>query len=212
MKKGIIFDVDGTLWDSCEVVADSWNLYLEQEAPELGLRLTAGDLRRVMGMTMTEIGDTLFSMVEGKRRMELTEGCCVFEVEYLKTNGGVLYPQVVKTLETLKERYHLYIVSNCQSGYIEDFIHWAKVEHLIEDFLCFGDTGREKSYNIRRLVERNGLEQAVYVGDTQGDYNSTKAAGLPFIHARYGFGTVEGEVSFINGLGELPEMVEQVLG
>ena len=143
--------------------------------------------------------------------MELTEGCCVFEVEYLKTNGGVLYPEVVKTLEKLKEGYHLYIVSNCQSGYIEDFIHWAKVEHLIEDFLCFGDTGREKSYNICHLADRNQLDQAVYVGDTQGDYNSTKAAGLPFIHARYGFGTVEGEVPFINGLEELPKMVEQVL-
>ena len=90
-------------------------------------------------------------------------------------------------------------------------IHGAQVEHLIEDFLCFGDTGREKSYNIRHLTDRNQLDQAVYVGDTQGDYNSTKAAGLPFIHARYGFGTVEGEVPFINGLEELPKMVEQVL-
>lgn len=28
---GIIFDVDGTLWDSVEVVAESWNLAIKRE-------------------------------------------------------------------------------------------------------------------------------------------------------------------------------------
>ena len=25
MKKGILFDLDGTLWDSAQALADSWN-------------------------------------------------------------------------------------------------------------------------------------------------------------------------------------------
>ena len=34
MKKGIIFDMDGTLWDSAKQVAESWNVVLEKEYPE----------------------------------------------------------------------------------------------------------------------------------------------------------------------------------
>lgn len=212
MKKGIIFDVDGTLWDACAIVAESWNLYLEQYAKDVDVHLTEQDLRNVMGMTMSDIGDTLFGMVTKERRMEVTEGSCVFEVEYLKDKGGILYPDLKETFRILSKDYHLYIVSNCQVGYIEDFIHWAGVEELIEDFESFGNTGQVKSYNIRAVAERNHLDQAVYVGDTLGDYNSTREAGLPFIHARYGFGKVDESVPYINGLRELPEMVKKVLG
>lgn len=211
MKKGIIFDVDGTLWDSCDVVADSWNEYLEKYAPDVPVHLTEGDMRSVMGMTMSDIGDALFGMLPKERRMEVTEGCCVYEVEYMKTCGGKLYPDVREMFEELSKDYHLYIVSNCQIGYIEDFIHYAKVEHLIEDFESFGNTGRVKSYNIRALAERNELDKAVYVGDTQGDCDSTREAGLPFIHARYGFGKVDESVPCINGMKELPEAVKRVL-
>ena len=52
----------------------------------------------------------------------------------------------------------------------------------------------------------------MYVGDIQGDYEATRWAGLPFIHARYGFGTIEDEVPFINALEDLPEVVKTVLG
>lgn len=212
VKRGIIFDVDGTLWDSCAVVADSWNEYLEKYAPDVETRISESDMRGVMGLTMSDIGDALFGMVGKQRRMELTEGCCAYEVEYMKTRGGILYPDLEETFEKLSRKYHLYIVSNCQEGYIEDFLSWSHMERYVEDFENFGRTGQVKSYNIRLLRERNQLDQAVYVGDTQGDYNSTMEAGLPFIHACYGFGTVAEAVPRIRGLKELPEAAEALLG
>lgn len=212
MKKGIIFDVDGTLWDSCGVVADSWNEYLELYEKDMTVRFTDADMRRVMGMTMSDIGDNLFWMLPQERRSKVTQNCCVYEVEYMKTRGGILYPDLEETLEKLSKQYHLYIVSNCQTGYIEDFISCSGTWSFFEDFECFGNTGKAKGENIRLLVRRSGLDSAVYVGDTQGDYNSTCEAGIPFIHARYGFGSVDAKVPYINGLKELPEVVETVLG
>lgn len=211
MKKGIIFDVDGTLWDVCAVVADSWNEYLERFAPDVPTRISEADMRGVMGLTMTQIGDALFGTAEKQRRLEVTEGCCAYEVEYMKNRGGILYPDLKETFEALAGRYHLYIVSNCQVGYIEDFLDWSHMGRYVEDFENFGRTGREKSYNIRILRERNGLDRAVYVGDTQGDYYSAREAGLPFIHAAYGFGSVKEAVPAIRGLKELPEAVEVLL-
>jgi phosphoglycolate phosphatase len=69
-----------------------------------------------------------------------------------------------------------------------------------------------KSYNIKLLVERNHLEKAVYVGDIMGDYNATMEAGLPFIHAAYGFGTVPEGTPRITDIRQLPERVKDVLG
>mgnify|MGYP000700414525 CR=1 FL=1 len=43
---------------------------------------------------------------------------------------------------------------------------------------------------ILKLMEKNNLTSPVYVGDTQGDADSCKKAGIPFIFAEYGFGEV----------------------
>jgi len=57
----IAFDLDGTLWDSAEGVADSWNAALERLGrPE---RLTAEDVHGVMGMTMAQVICLTFSAV-----------------------------------------------------------------------------------------------------------------------------------------------------
>ena len=56
----LIFDLDGTLWDSAGPVAESWNEVFQREMPGLPL-LTTDDIHSVMGMTMKEIGQTLYA-------------------------------------------------------------------------------------------------------------------------------------------------------
>lgn len=68
----------------------------------------------------------------------------------------------------------------------------------------------KKGDNIRRLAERNGLTDSVYVGDIQGDYDASREAGVKFIHAAYGFGTVAEDVPAIWCIAELPERVKEI--
>ena len=213
MKKGVLFDLDGTLWDACEAIADSWNIHVQRVYPGSDIVITAESVRGVCGKTMDEFGAILFPDLEKEARDSLAEGCCVYEVEYLKDHGGQLYPGVMEMLGKLKEMgYHLYIVSNCQDGYIEDFISWSGCGSLIEDIEDYGRTGMGKADNIRLLAERNALDCAVYVGDTQGDLDSASAAGIPFIFASYGFGTVDKEVPEAENIDGIPETVERVIG
>lgn len=44
---------------------------------------------------------------------------------------------------------------------------------------------------MRLLMERNGIAEAAYVGDTQGDLEAARLAGIPFVWAAYGFGKPE---------------------
>ncbi len=207
-KKGLIFDLDGTLWDACDAIAVSWNIYMKEHYPEYEIDLSEEDLRRACGLTMKAIGDLLYPQIPEPTRWEATDGCCVYEVEYLKTAGGKVYEGVVDMLRALSSDYHLYIVSNCQVGYIEDFLSWSGADAYIEDFENFGRTGMQKDANIRLLVQRNELKKALYIGDTQGDMDAAGAAGIPFLHARYGFGSVDPSVPYIDDIRELPDALK----
>lgn len=206
MKQGIIFDMDGTLWDSAENVAKSWNLAIESSG-RIKKHLKAEDIKGVMGKTMDVIADILFPELSQEERMQLLEECCSLENDYLRAHGGMLYDSVETTFGKLKEQgWHLMIVSNCQKGYIEAFLDYYKLWDYIEDIQCYGDNLREKGENIRLVAERNELDAAVYVGDIQGDYEASAKAGVGFIHAAYGFGTIDAKVPEIHDFSELAEM------
>lgn len=211
VKKAIIFDMDGTLWDSADNVAISWNIAMEQFGYERE-PINENDMQSVMGKTMDKIAEILFDKVEGEERAALLELACKVENDYLREHGGVLYPEIRATMETLKKDYRLFIVSNCQSGYIEAFLDYYQFHDLVEDIECFGNNNKPKSENIALICERNHVakEDAVYVGDIQGDYDASMGAGVKFIHAAYGFGTINAAVPKLNAFKELPEIVKQV--
>lgn len=208
MKQGIIFDMDGTLWDSAENVARSWTEAL-QKFYSIEKEITEKMIQGVMGKTMDVIAEILFEEYDNK--YDMIHVCGEYENEYLRVHGGKLYEGVEETLKKLKENYTLCIVSNCQSGYIEAFLEYYGLADYFEDIECFGNNNKQKGENIRDVVERNGLTKAVYVGDIQGDYDATMRAGIDFVHAAYGFGTIKEPVEKITRFSELPEVVAGVL-
>lgn len=204
----IIFDVDGTLWDSTDSVARSWNLAI-QENSSLDLTITENALQQVFGKTMTEIADTLFSRLPEKERIKLLEVCFQYENRYLETHPGKLFDGVTDTLAALSGQYPLFIVSNCQQGYIEVLLRTCSLEPFIKDHLCFGETQTSKGQTILSLMKRNGLKNPVYVGDTRGDADACAEAGIPFIFAGYGFGDVPDAKMRISKFTDLKDFVFQ---
>lgn len=199
----IIFDMDGTLWDSAENVALAWNEAVGKQM------FTEKDIKSVMGMTMTSIAERLFPNESEEKRREFLARCCECENKFLRERGGRLFPNTVSTLEKLFERGHkLFIVSNCQAGYIEAFLDFYKLGKLFADKLCWGDNELEKWQNIKLIMERNKLSEALYVGDTQGDCDSAYKAGARFAHAAYGFGEVNRCDHKLDNISELLTIVE----
>lgn len=83
----IIFDVDGTLWDSVDPVAESWNLALAENT-DMTPDLTRDSLSWLFGKTMTEIADALFPQLSLDERMRLLTLCFDYENRYLETHPG----------------------------------------------------------------------------------------------------------------------------
>ena len=187
---GILFDLDGTLWDATQAVTVSWELALRGQ-PDVQAPPTRQQLESVMGMTGEDLMRTLFPQLSPERHRELFDRCCQVENDYLRQHGGVLFPHMVEVLEALSQKLPLFIVSNCNKEYIPCFLDAHKLHRYFQDWECIGRTGRPKGENIRLVVERNHLERPVYVGDTSMDQEAAAQAGVPFLHAAYGFGAVE---------------------
>ena len=109
---GIIFDVDGTLWDSTPIVAEAWT----QAVLECGIKdriVTAGELKQLFGKTMSVIAASLFPEASKEVQETILEKCCVYEEEALEENQqDICYPDVREVIKQLAKTYDLYIVSN----------------------------------------------------------------------------------------------------
>lgn len=207
MKAGVIFDLDGTLWDATYATTPAWNHVLSKA----GRQVTREDMTHVMGMTDREIGAALLPELDGDASTELVRLACIEEVPVLRRTGGNLYPGVADTLRRLKEEYDLFIVSNCMDGYIQAFLYAHSQGRNFRDYGCLGFPAQDKASNIRSICERHHLQRAVYVGDTASDGRSARLAGLPFIHAAYGFGTTDDADGVLHAFSELPALLKTIL-
>lgn len=209
MKKAVIFDLDGTLWNSTSRLVESYNQVLARY-PELNLRVNQERLESGMGMNRVALRRHLFPSVDEAMQETLIAQCFDEEIIYLREEYGKPYPHLKETLEQLSRDYTLAIVSNCQEGYVEVFLETIGVGEYIADHECFA-TGLPKGENIKLVMERQGIDLAIYVGDTQGDLNAADLAGVPFVYAAYGFGSVDRETHAIQSLAELPALAAELL-
>ena len=185
---GLIFDLDGTLWDSSETVSALYQQVLE-ESPEIPFRMTGERMRENMGKPLDEMTRRPLSGLPEETIRRVLREYKSREYAYVARHGGRLYPGVKPMLRRLQQRYPLFIVSNCQLNYIDAFFAFTGLGECFRDTENAARTGLSKGENIRLVMERNGLENPVYMGDTQGDMDAAQAAGIPFIWAAYGFGS-----------------------
>ena len=204
--ESLIFDIDGTLWDSRALVAEGYNIQLKAEGLD-HLCTDAEALRPLFGKVMTAIADSLFASIPLPERYELMERCMDTENRYLFENECKIgYPKVKETLEALSKKYRLFIVSNSQCGYPELCIEKLGLTDYIEGHMCFGDTGTSKGQTILTLMRKHNIGSCIYIGDTQGDLEACEEAGIPFIFCGYGLGQAERWDARIESIEELLNM------
>lgn len=208
-RYAVIFDLDGTLWDATGCSCDIWNRVFDKHE-EVSFTMTQKISAGLMGKTMEEIGDELFPDLPIAKRRAITDEFGYEEVQYLRENGAMLYPGMRDTVCKLTREYDLYIVSNCQDGYVPAFLEAHDMGRFFKDIEMSGRTGMKKGQNIRLLMDRNGIGNACYVGDTDGDEKAARFAGIPFIWAAYGFGNAQAPDAVTHSINDLPELLRTI--
>jgi len=198
----LVFDLDGTLWDTCATCAVAWNRVLAR----LGIpfrQITAADVRGVAGRPHAEGIAHVFAGRSADEVAAIAAATADEDNREITARGGVLYPGVAELVPRLAARLPLAIVSNCQQGYVEIFLASSGLGSSFRDFECWGNTGASKTDNVRALMRRNGFTRPWLVGDTDGDRQAASEARLHFVHARNGFGRVAAPDAAIERFADL---------
>ena len=90
MFDGLLFDLDGTLWDSVDSICLSWNRVLARIAPQYAGRITRPRLMGCMGMLLPDIVKKLLPDLDWQQLQPLLAGLLEEENAYVAARGGVL--------------------------------------------------------------------------------------------------------------------------
>ena len=78
----IIFDLDGTLWDSTKALSKAWSA-VSENCEEVKRPITEAELGSVMGLQMHEIAAKLFPNLDGAAQAKILNLCCIEEKKLL---------------------------------------------------------------------------------------------------------------------------------
>jgi len=200
MKKydAIIFDLDGTLWDASNATAAGWNAALiSQGLPEL--QITADQVRGISGLPFDECIVRLFGHAGQVDFEDLIAVIDAEEKQVVEAVGGTLFAGIKTGIEALAEEYPLFLVSNCQSWYLESFWSHSGIKKFFQGEDCFGHSGKPKAEMIKEISDQYSLKQPIYIGDTYWDQQASHVAGVSYAQVNYGFGqAINPKLSFVN--------------
>jgi phosphoglycolate phosphatase len=198
----IIFDLDGTLWDASDSSALGWTNGLK----ELGIpdrTISAADIRSIAGNPFEKCIDILIPELR-EAKPECFDILNKHERKAISKLGGTLYPEVKQTLADLAKKSKLFLMSNCQKWYLDNFLKFSGLQFA--DIDCYGMSGVSKKEMLNNLKVKHNLQSPVYVGDTLGDQQA--AEDMDFIYVAYGFGKVENPQVTVNSFTELVQLFQ----
>jgi len=207
-NKAIIFDLDGTLWETIDSTHSSIN--------EVAKKYNQAEISRDLvmanyGNNKVESAKLFFPNMKEEDAFKLLDESDELNIENLTINGGYIYPGLEDALFKLNEKYDLYIISNTATKkYIESFLISSKLFKYFKDYVAASEIILSKGDAILKLIDDYYIDKAIYVGDTLKDMKAASVANIPFIQCLYGFGEDLNCEYKVDDVSLLPIIVDKI--
>ena len=184
----VIFDLDGTLLNTLEDLADAVNFALG------AMGWPARSLEEVRQFVGNGVGNLMARAVPAGTAEEDEAKCLsLFRDHYAAhmMDKTAPYPGIIKLLKALREKgYKLAVVSNkfdaAVRGLVEDYFPGLFHTAAGESPAAPKKPDPAMVFQALRALGKNGA-RAVYVGDSDVDLATARNAGLPCISVTWGF-------------------------
>ena len=205
MNSGLIFDLDGTLWNTNPVCCKAWNTALRNLSENI--KITTKMIDSVTGKPMEE-GIKILIPELSRKFVNLKSIFITYEQKLIPKSKPYIYKGVRQGLKKLSEHFSLFIISNCEEWYLKHFLEYSGLKNIITDYDCAGMSNHDKEVMIKYMVKKHGLEKAIYIGDTKSDSEAAKKAQIDFIQMTYGF---DKPINNSRKFGSINELVNALL-
>ena len=204
----IIFDLDGTLWDTREITLKSANVVADRY-PDIK-EITMKEVEGGMGYSFEETAEIYMPYLDKDIREKYFKEIIDTNINLINKEGGKLYEGVKDTIINLSKDYKLGIVTNNNDDYVKSFFILFGLEEYFTDYMGAASYNLTKGETIKKLVSKYNEKTNYYVGDIKQDMISSEDAGVTIIHAKYGFDKELETKYYINDIRKLPELMKNI--
>jgi phosphoglycolate phosphatase len=190
LPEAMIFDLDGTLFQTETVLIPAYNRLYDQlraeglyvgETPDSQLILGS------LGMLLTDIWKRVMPEASLASRERANVLLLQYQLEELANKTGELYPNVLETLTTLHRKgIRLFVASNGLEGYVKGVVAAKGLDDLFEGLYSAGEYQTQSKVDlVRMLLVEYDLQSAWMVGDRSSDVEAGKENQLFVVGCSY---------------------------
>jgi phosphoglycolate phosphatase len=190
LPEAMIFDLDGTLFQTETVLIPAYNRLYDQLRAENLYEGETPDTRLILGslgMLLTDIWKRVMPNASLAARERANDLLLQYQLEELVNKVGDLYPDVLETLTALHRRgIRLFVASNGLEGYVKGVIAAKGLDTLFEGLYSAGEFQTQSKVDlVRMLLDEYDLQSAWMVGDRSSDVEAGKENHLFVIGCSY---------------------------